>query len=57
MTSKKKKALEELDYLEDILRVVEERDFVEVVGGQGGDVSVYRVYFDRNGNVNGVFIK
>lgn len=47
-------ALKELDWMEEVLRVDEEPDFVEVVGGQGGDVSRYRVYFDEEGNVESV---
>ena len=45
------KALNELDYLEDILRIDEGKDFVEIVGGIGGDISRYRVYFDENDNI------
>ena len=55
--SRRQKALEELDYLEDILRIDEGPDFVEIVGGIGGDVSRYRVYFDSNNNVERVGVK
>lgn len=33
------------------------RDFVEVIGGQGGDVARYRVYFDENDEVEMVGVK
>jgi len=49
--TRKQIALEELDYLEEILRIDESMDFVEVVGGQGGDVSRYRVYFNSDDSV------
>lgn len=55
--SRKQRALEELDYLEEILRIDEGPDFVEIVGGIGGDVSRYRVYFDSNDNVERVGVK
>lgn len=51
------KALEELDYLEDIFSISEGKDFVEVVGGIGGDVSRYRVHFDDKGNVTFIGVK
>lgn len=52
-----KKALEELDFMERILDVCEDRDFVEVVGGQGGDVARYRVYFDEKDEVVRIGVK
>lgn len=51
MNERVKKALNELDFLEDILNVYDAKDFVEVVGGIGGDVGRYRVYFNNEGNV------
>ena len=51
------KALKELDYLEEILRVDEAPDFVEIVGGQGGDVDVYRVYFKSDDSIDYVCCK
>ena len=50
-------ALDELDYLEDILKISEAKDFVEIVGGIGGDTSTYRVYFDDLDNVVRVGVK
>ena len=55
--SRVQRALLELDYLEDILRVHEEPDFVEIVGGQGGDAETYRVYFKDDDNVDYVCCK
>ena len=46
--TRKEKALKELDYLEKVLDVYETPDFVEVIGGQGGDIETYRVYFEGN---------
>lgn len=54
---KVQKALAELDYLETILDIYEGRDFVEIIGGQGGDVDRYRVYFDKNNNISRVGVK
>ena len=51
------KALAELEELEIIYDTYETPDFVEVVGSQGGDVSKYRVYFDKHDNVTFVGIK
>lgn len=51
------KALQELDFMEEVLRIDETPDFVEVVGGQGGDVARYRVYFDHLDNVTHVGVK
>lgn len=50
-------ALDELDYLEEILKISETKDFVEVVGGIGGDIYRYRVYFDSCDKVTGVYEK
>lgn len=50
-TTRRKKALDELDYLEDIYEIYETPDFVEVIGAMGGDPMRMRVYFDANDNI------
>lgn len=54
---RKIKALQELDWMERIYEIYEDRDFIEVIGGQGGDVAKYRVYFDENDEVEMVGVK
>ena len=54
---RKIKALQELDWMERIYEIYEDRDFVEVKGGQGGDVGRYRVYFDENDEITMVGVK
>lgn len=51
MKTRKQKALDAFDYLEDILEIREGKDFVEIIGGIGGDVGRYRAYFDENNNI------
>lgn len=56
--NRKTKALKELeDSVEIIYDVFEASDFVEVKGEIGGDLVCYRVYFDSNDNVDGVYAK
>ena len=43
--------------MERIYEIYEDRDFVEVKGGQGGDVGRYRVYFDENDEITMVGVK
>lgn len=43
--------------MERIYEIYEDRDFVEVKGGQGGDVARYRVYFDENDEITMVGVK
>ena len=57
MSIRKEKALKELDWMESVYDVYETRDFVEVIGGQGGDVARYRVYFDENDEIEMVGVK
>ena len=54
---RKIKALQELDWMERVYEIYEDRDFVEVKGGQGGDVDRYRVYFDENDEITMVGVK
>lgn len=50
-------ALNALDYLEDIISIDETPRFVQIVGGIGGDISKYQVYFDENNNITGIYVK
>ena len=54
---RKIKALQEVDWMERVYEIYEDRDFVEVKGGQGGDVGRYRVYFDENDEITMVGVK
>lgn len=53
---RKEKALKQLS-LEKVYEVREDRDYVEVFGGQGGDVECYRVYFDGDDEITMICIK